>query len=53
VFRKGDDDLREAFNEELKKLRESGRLLELIEPFGFGPETIPPDDLTTEQLCQG
>jgi polar amino acid transport system substrate-binding protein len=53
VFRKGETELREAFNEELKKLRESGRLLELIEPFGFGPETIPPDDLTTEQLCQG
>lgn len=52
VFRKGDDELREAFNEELEKLRESGRLLELIEPYGFGPETIPPDDLTTEQLCK-
>ena len=52
VFRQEDDDLREAFNEQLAQLRESGRLLEIIEPFGFGPETIPPDDLTTEQLCQ-
>ncbi|GGM28867.1 ectoine/hydroxyectoine ABC transporter substrate-binding protein EhuB [Micromonospora yangpuensis] len=53
VFRKDSTDLRDAFNGELAKLRESGRLLELIQPFGFGPETIPPADLTTEQLCQG
>jgi polar amino acid transport system substrate-binding protein len=53
VFRKADPDLRDAFNGELAKLKESGRLRELIEPFGFGPETIPPPDLTTEQLCRG
>jgi polar amino acid transport system substrate-binding protein len=53
VFRTGDDDLRTAFNEELAKLKESGELLEIIEPFGFGPETIPADDVTTERLCQG
>jgi polar amino acid transport system substrate-binding protein len=52
VFRKADNPLREAFNTELAKLKESGRLLELIQPFGFGPETVPPADVTTEQLCQ-
>ncbi len=53
VFRKDDTDLVEAFNAELKKLKESGELTELIEPFGFGPETLPPEDVTTESLCAG
>jgi polar amino acid transport system substrate-binding protein len=53
VFRKGDNGLREAFNAELAKIKQSGRLLQLIQPFGFGPETIPPNDITTEMLCQG
>ncbi|MFC7548527.1 ectoine/hydroxyectoine ABC transporter substrate-binding protein EhuB [Plantactinospora sp. GCM10030261] len=53
VFRKENNAMREAFNGELAKLKESGKLLELIQPFGFGPETIPPADLTTEKLCQG
>jgi len=51
VFRKDDTDLVEAFNAELKKLKDSGELTELIEPFGFGAETLPPDDVTTESLC--
>jgi polar amino acid transport system substrate-binding protein len=53
VFRKEDTDLVEAFNKELKKLKDSGELTKLIEPFGFGEETLPPDDVTTESLCQG
>jgi polar amino acid transport system substrate-binding protein len=53
VFRTGDTDLVDAFNEELAKLKESGELTKLIEPFGFGPETLPPDDVTTESLCKG
>jgi polar amino acid transport system substrate-binding protein len=53
VFRKDDNDLREAFNRELAKLKQSGELLKIIEPFGFGPETRPPDDVTTERLCKG
>jgi len=53
VFRKEDTDLVEAFNKELAKLKESGELTEMIEQFGFGPETLPPDDVTTESLCGG
>ena len=53
VFRQEDTDLVEAFNEELQKLKDSGELTEMVEPFGFGPETLPPDDVTTESLCQG
>ena len=52
VFRTQDDDLRKAFNRELAKIKKSGTLLDLIRPFGFGKETIPPDDVTTKQLCQ-
>jgi polar amino acid transport system substrate-binding protein len=51
VFRQGDDELRTAFNKELAKLKQSGRLTELMEPFGFGPETLPPKGVTTQQLC--
>jgi polar amino acid transport system substrate-binding protein len=53
VFRKPDNDAREAFNGELAKLKQSGKLLELVQPFGFGPETIPPNDVTTATLCKG
>lgn len=53
VFRKEDTDLVDAFNKELKKLKDSGELTKLIEPFGFGKETLPPDDVTTESLCAG
>ncbi len=53
VFRQEDTDLVDAFNAELKKLKDSGKLTELIEPFGFGAETLPPDDVTTESLCAG
>jgi len=53
VFRKSDNELREAFNAQLAKLKQSGQLLKLIQPFGFGPETIPPNNITTEMLCKG
>jgi polar amino acid transport system substrate-binding protein len=53
VFRKQDNDLRQAFNRELAKLKESGELTWLMKPFGFGPETLPPDDVTTKTLCGG
>jgi polar amino acid transport system substrate-binding protein len=53
VFRPDDDDLVEAFNEELANMIENDELTPLIEEFGFGPETLPPPDLTTEQLCSG
>jgi polar amino acid transport system substrate-binding protein len=53
VFRKSDNDLRVAFNRELAKLKQSGELLKIIEPFGFGPETLPPKDVTTARLCKG
>jgi len=54
VFRKGDDELREAFNAELEKLKaDKEKWLELVEPYGFTEAELPPADLTAEQLCQG
>ncbi len=53
VFRKGNDDLVNAFNEELTKLHDNGRWLEIVEPFGFTEDNLPPEDITTEQLCSG
>jgi polar amino acid transport system substrate-binding protein len=52
VFRKDDLALRDAFNGELAKLKQSGRLTQIIEPFGFGKETLPPADVTTVKLCR-
>ncbi|MGV0717910.1 ectoine/hydroxyectoine ABC transporter substrate-binding protein EhuB [Mycolicibacterium sp. XJ662] len=52
VFRQGDDGLVEEFNTELEKLHSSGQWLEIVEPFGFTEDNLPPQDLTTEQLCE-
>lgn len=51
VFRADDNELREAFNGELRTLHGNGRWLEIVRPFGFGEANIPPESLTTEQLC--
>ncbi len=52
AFRKEDVELRDAFNAELEKLKQSGELLELLEQNGFS-ETELPDERTMEQLCDG
>ncbi|MGN7387607.1 ectoine/hydroxyectoine ABC transporter substrate-binding protein EhuB [Sporosarcina sp. SAFN-015] len=54
AFRIDDDELREAYNAELKKLKESGKIAELIEPYGFTEEMNVVDPaLTTESICSG
>jgi polar amino acid transport system substrate-binding protein len=54
VFRKDDTELLEAYNEELAKITgDEQTYLDLVEPFGFTAENLPPEDLTTEQLCAG
>lgn len=52
VFRNGDNNLRMAFNEELRRIQQSGAWLDAAGPFGFTEENLPPQDLTTDQLCQ-
>lgn len=51
VFRKGDDEFREAFNSELKKLQKTGELLQILQPFGFTEQELP-GDITTEELLK-
>lgn len=55
VFRPGDDELREAYNEELEKsvLADEDTYLGVVGEYGFTAENLPPKDLTTEQLCAG
>ncbi|BDZ38922.1 transporter substrate-binding domain-containing protein [Microbacterium suwonense] len=54
VFRKEDKDLLEAYNDELAKITgDEQAYLDLVEPFGFTAENLPPADLTTAQLCSG
>jgi polar amino acid transport system substrate-binding protein len=52
VFRKGDDQLVEEFNAGLEQLQDSGEWLEIVRPFGFTEDNVPPDDVTTAQLCE-
>jgi len=51
AFRKEDDDFREAFNRELQKLKDSGELLKIIEPFGFTEQELP-GDITAEDILK-
>jgi polar amino acid transport system substrate-binding protein len=49
AFRRDDQDLRAAFDEELSDFVGSDDHWALVEPFGFGPDMAP--DMTTAQLC--
>jgi polar amino acid transport system substrate-binding protein len=54
VFRQGDTELLNAFNDELQKLLdEPDTWLSLVEPYGFTNAEKPPAGMTAEQLCQG
>lgn len=54
VFRQGNEDLRDSFNRELKKIvSDRSRYVQLLEPYGFGETEIPPADLKTADLCEG
>ncbi|WP_175541517.1 ectoine/hydroxyectoine ABC transporter substrate-binding protein EhuB [Streptomyces aidingensis] len=50
AFRPTETNLRDAFNAELHRLKESGELLEIVRPFGFTEDEMT--DLTAEELCR-
>ncbi len=50
-FRKEDSALRDSWNEWLAGQLASGRATEIMQPFGFGRETLPPADVTADQIC--
>ncbi|WP_217144021.1 ectoine/hydroxyectoine ABC transporter substrate-binding protein EhuB [Streptomyces sp. AC627_RSS907] len=51
AFRPTETNLRDAFNGELRKLKKSGELLRILEPFGFTEDEMT--DLTAKELCGG
>lgn len=51
ALRQDDGSMRDAFNGKLEEFKQSGRLLEIIEPFGFSEQELP-GDLTARQLCE-
>lgn len=54
VFRKGSEELRDAFNKELKKITtDPTRYVQLLQQYGFGPSERPPASLKTSELCKG
>ncbi len=52
AFRLEDEAFQQAFNAELKKLKESGELLKILQQFGFTEQELP-GDATAEALCKG
>ncbi|MGW0997623.1 ectoine/hydroxyectoine ABC transporter substrate-binding protein EhuB [Streptomyces sp. NPDC002520] len=53
VFRKGSEELRDAFNAQLKKITsDPAQYVKLIGQYGFGQDTIPPASLKTADLCK-
>ncbi|WP_099156535.1 ectoine/hydroxyectoine ABC transporter substrate-binding protein EhuB [Virgibacillus ndiopensis] len=54
AFHKNNDALREAYNEQLAKLKEDGTVKELLEANGFSAEgNSVPADITAEGVCSG
>ncbi|AZM62074.1 ectoine/hydroxyectoine ABC transporter substrate-binding protein EhuB [Streptomyces sp. WAC 01420] len=49
AFRPSESNLRDAFNRELHKLKESGELLRILKPFGFTENEMT--DMTAKELC--
>ncbi len=48
AFRKEDQDFVDAYNRELQKLKESGELLHILEPFGFTEQELPGEETAAE-----
>lgn len=53
AFRKADSELLNAFNAELKKLKDGDKLLPILQPFGFTEAEMPGADDTAAKFCKG
>lgn len=49
AFRQGEEGLRDAYDEVLAEMKESGEFAEIIEPYGFSAQAAK--SVTREQLC--
>jgi polar amino acid transport system substrate-binding protein len=52
-FRQADKDLVEAVNKQIAALLASGKLLEIIKPYGYSQNELPPADVTADKICAG
>ena len=50
-FRKADTDLVNAVNQQIESMLSSGKLLEIIKPFGYSQKELPPADVTAAKAC--
>lgn len=53
VFSADNDELLEEYNEHLAEMKSNGELEEILTDYGFTEAEVPPEDMTTEQLCEG
>ena len=53
TFRKNEGALLEAFNRQLAKLHGNGQWVQIVKPFFFTAENLPPASMTTAKLCAG
>ncbi|HJA60496.1 MULTISPECIES: ectoine/hydroxyectoine ABC transporter substrate-binding protein EhuB [unclassified Brevibacterium] len=54
VFRTEDDEIRDAWNEELEKIvSDEDTYLDIVGDYGFTKEERPDGEITTDQLCKG
>ena len=54
VFRTDDQELLDAYNEELAKITsDPEKYLEIVGEYGFTAEELPDPELTTADLCAG
>ena len=51
-FRTEDKDLVAAYNAKLAEMKTSGKLLELISPYGFTENQVPDPEIKAENLCK-
>ncbi|ARP83916.1 ectoine/hydroxyectoine ABC transporter substrate-binding protein EhuB [Bordetella genomosp. 8] len=51
AFRKDSQPLRDAYNQQLAKLKASGAINKIAEKYGFSIEEKAPDGLTSSQIC--
>ncbi|MFF6999335.1 ectoine/hydroxyectoine ABC transporter substrate-binding protein EhuB [Streptomyces sp. NPDC008313] len=51
AFRPNETNLRDGFNRELRKMKDSGELFRILRPFGFTENEMT--DMTAKELCRG
>ncbi|MFW5417779.1 transporter substrate-binding domain-containing protein [Nocardiopsis sp. CNT-189] len=53
AFAERDRELVEEVDRVLAEMRADGRLLEIVEPFGYTEEDLAPEGMTAEEACRG